>query len=256
MWILSSVCLFTRKSPISNRYEIKWEVFYFLHWSTLDTRTARKFSTEIINNKELIFHFRDYGLTYECIDYCTQNEAQCIGGCINNSTCSYDCAIEAITCKYFCPCADGCPEVGVKFFHFLIFQTLRSIDPRTGCENCPNDFCSCHNYEENPDYIGCEREYELVYWKCVYDCGHNDNLCYAACNREYDQSIENCPCKSECPNGCPCPDYECPQTTPEVTTATSTTSTSTTSTTMSTSTASVSNTTVLVLSSYNQWKPV
>ena len=40
------------------------------------------------------------------------------------------------------------------------------------------------------------------------------------CLREYEESLETCPCKSECPNGCPCPTYECSETTTIVTTQT------------------------------------
>ena len=30
------------------------------------------------------------------------------------------------------------------------------------------------------------------------------------CTRDYAEGIENCPCNSNCPNGCPCPDFVCP----------------------------------------------
>ena len=137
---------------------------------------------------------------------------------------------------------------------FNLGKFLNSLNHSKACENCPNDFCSCLDYEENPDYISCVNQYSLIYWKCINDCGSNNNPCYADCNREYDANVENCPCKSGCPNGCPCLNYECPDTTPEVTTATSTTSTSTrTSTT--TTTPMQSNSTVLVLNSFDGWQP-
>ena len=139
-----------------------------------------------------------------------------------------------------------------KFSHKLSHQP--SFNLFTACFDCPNAFCNCRNYEENFDYINCRNDYELVYKKCMYDCDHNDPVCYATCNREYDQNVENCPCRSNCPNGCPCPDYECSETTPEVSTTSSATSTST-STTTSTTTVMQSNTTVLVLSSYSGWQP-
>ena len=72
--------------------------------------------------------FRDYSLTYECVDFCTQKEATCIGGCTNNSTCPYECGIEAISCKFFCPCAEGCPEVRVQnFWNIRFSQTLSNL---------------------------------------------------------------------------------------------------------------------------------
>ena len=38
----------------------------------------------------------------------------------------------------------------------------------------------------------------------------NDPQCLSTCNRQYVQSLAQCPCQEGCPNGCPCPDYECP----------------------------------------------
>ena len=31
---------------------------------------------------------------------------------------------------------------------------------------------------------------------CIIDCDHDDMTCLGDCVREYDQNIENCPCKS------------------------------------------------------------
>ena len=35
-------------------------------------------------------------------------------------------------------------------------------------------------------------------------------MCVSVCSRGYQHKIEQCPCQSGCPNGCPCPDYDCP----------------------------------------------
>ena len=40
--------------------------------------------------------------------------------------------------------------------------------------------------------------------------------------------METCPCQSRCPNGCPCPDYECSGTTTDLTTTTTVAATQTT----------------------------
>ena len=125
----------------------------------------------------------------------------------------------------------------------------RSFNLSIACDNCPNDFCSCRNYEENPDYIACVDHFDLIYRNCMFDCDHNDNSCYADCNRKYDENIQNCPCKSNCPDGCPCPNYECPGTTPGVTTGVSST------TRMTTTAAEQMNSTVLVVSARGNWKP-
>ena len=39
---------------------------------------------------------------------------------------------------------------------------------------------------------------------------NNDPQCLSTCNREYVQNLAQCPCQEGCPDGCPCPDYECP----------------------------------------------
>ena len=125
----------------------------------------------------------------------------------------------------------------------LLFR-VESFNLYTACNSCPNDFCSCRNYQENPDYIACEEKYDLIYRNCMFDCDHNDNVCYADCNRQYDENIQNCPCKPNCPDGCPCPSYECPETTADVTTTVTTTTI-----------AQQSNSSVLLLSSSGSWKP-
>ena len=44
---------------------------------------------------------------------------------------------------------------------------------------------------------------------CVNAC-FGDNVCVQQCNREYEENRVNCPCQENCPEGCPCPAYECP----------------------------------------------
>ena len=34
--------------------------------------------------------------------------------------------------------------------------------------------------------------------------------CVAECARVYNESILDCPCNQFCPEGCPCPNYNCP----------------------------------------------
>ena len=45
--------------------------------------------------------------------------------------------------------------------------------------------------------------------QCLNDCGE-DSACRSACNRDYSDSINNCPCEENCPFGCPCSEYDCP----------------------------------------------
>ena len=37
-----------------------------------------------------------------------------------------------------------------------------------------------------------------------------EQACISDCSRVFDEALEKCPCHDGCPNGCPCPDYECP----------------------------------------------
>ena len=62
-----------------------------------------------------------------------------------------------------------------------------------------------------------------MYTKCLIDCLTADvisNLCKSDCAREYQENLAQCPCQPGCPNGCPCPVYECPATTTHSSTTT------------------------------------
>ena len=72
-----------------------------------------------------------------------------------------------------CPCMENCPQ---------------------GCDECSSPFCVCASPEENPDYAICQAKVEEVYHSCLFDCGVNDYECFAACNREYDEGLQLCPC--------------------------------------------------------------
>ena len=71
----------------------------------------------------------------------------------------------------------------------------------------------CRNIETNPDFLRCEEEFEQVYTECTASCGIGEYLCISTCVREYEYNMDTCPCKSDCPHGCPCPGYECQSTT-------------------------------------------
>ena len=61
-----------------------------------------------------------------------------------------------------------------------------------------------------------------MYTACIIACGTADFLCLGDCARDFDLNVLDCPCRKNCPNGCPCDSYECPQTTTETTLTTTT----------------------------------
>ena len=88
--------------------------------------------------------------------------------------------------------------------------------------------------------------------KCIVRCQIGDNTCFGKCKREYDENLQNCPCQERCPLGCPCPNYQCPETTtgPITTTTTIATTTSTTATTQTTTTSTTVATTTADLKTW------
>ena len=53
----------------------------------------------------------------------------------------------------------------------------------------------CYDFQSNEEYIECEAEYDLIYSSCILSCPNADLVCIAACSRDYNNNIENCPCK-------------------------------------------------------------
>ena len=103
-------------------------------------------------------------------------------------------------CLNNCPCFDNCPN---------------------GCLGCDAVECGgsqdpCADPESDPNLGLCEDEAEYRYSKCITKCAHGDYECFQDCGRVYDQELEKCPCRPGCPNGCPCPEFQCesPTTTP------------------------------------------
>ena len=48
-----------------------------------------------------------------------------------------------------------------------------------------------------------------MYNVCLMGCTNADIVCLMECVRQYETNVETCPCQAECPNGCPCPTYDC-----------------------------------------------
>ena len=63
------------------------------------------------------------------------------------------------------------------------------------------------------DYAECELFYDEIYNECWLSCAPGDFMCTVSCTRDYTDNLSNCPCQTNCPDGCPCPIYNCPSTT-------------------------------------------
>ena len=83
-------------------------------------------------------------------------------------------------------------------------ETCQWVNASENPKRCFSDF------QTSPDFRVCERFYLLQYNECVESCSTVDELCFRDCGRAFGRDMENCPCKANCPNGCPCPDYYCP----------------------------------------------
>merc|ERR1711935_785802 len=136
---------------------------------------------------------RDPELAVECIHYCGDLHDDCLNSCTDETVrCELECSNQLTECLFFCPCQYGCP-----------------ID----CTDCPSPFCQnieCRDPETNQDYLVCKNNVELLYNECVFNCPPGDFDCFGVCSRDYQAQLERCPCESGCPQGCPCPEYQCP----------------------------------------------
>jgi hypothetical protein len=57
--------------------------------------------------------------------------------------------------------------------------------------------------------LACKDDFDQIFVSCVSNCQESDASCIATCTRQYDSNIKTCPCEEECPNGCPCPTFQC-----------------------------------------------
>ena len=131
----------------------------------------------------------DLDLGEICSTNCENNLLACLGDCnAGDAACERICIREGFDCIDRCPCHADCI---------------------LGCENCPADVCSiCAFPEENEDHLKCFAELENELFQCIQNCGGSSS-CVTLCTVQYSQNILNCPCEEGCPDGCPCPNYQC-----------------------------------------------
>lgn len=109
-------------------------------------------------------------------------------GCHTYSQCNFQCDYEVAICYNSCPCFANCKQ---------------------GCENCNTRFCKCYNIGSNEHYIACQKSIRSSYDKCLLACPVGSYSCFAKCVKVYHDGIEKCPCGASCPDGCPCPLFNC-----------------------------------------------
>ena len=95
-------------------------------------------------------------------------------------------------------------------FEFFAFQLTLHIGCPNGCQNCENDLCQCYIPDEDRNYLQCKQQIQLQFDQCVSKCDH-DIICDVVCELDYQEGLKDCPCQENCPTGCPCPNYQCQQ---------------------------------------------
>ena len=150
--------------------------------------------------------FSDQLLGHQCSNDCYALLGACRLKCEDNIECLIQCDYDHNDCVDVCPCHRDC---------------------LLGCSQCQDSpYCVCYG-EPTEENIRCLDEFEDEYIVCIVGCDHHDLDCVALCARLYDENVLKCPCNVGCPQGCPCPEFECSTTTDELTTTTTTTTTTT-----------------------------
>ena len=149
------------------------------------------FFNETKNSDEIIGH--------ECSTDCNILFDMCKRYCNENIECLIECDYDLESCISACPCHGDC------------------ID---GCSGCESPYCVCYGDSEDEEKKECLDKLDQVYVSCLVNCEH-EVVCVSKCVREYNEGVLECPCNEGCPQGCPCPNYECStETTTEPTTTT------------------------------------
>ena len=106
------------------------------------------------------------------------------------------------------------PRYLPEWLLFEIAQFLNDIFVGCPCySECPQG-CPCKNWDcacglDNKDQNKCMNYLQQGLNKCINTCVGGDVDCNGQCASSYTSEIDNCPCNANCPNGCPCPAYDC-----------------------------------------------
>jgi len=134
----------------------------------------------------------DYNLGLKCADQCVLEMIECYEECdAEDFDCRQRCGRDQVNCSNDCPCHAHC------------------ID---GCNGCNNRICTCDDsiLNDDPAYSRCLLEAEEALGDCIlHNCDEGDDECLATCEEKFEIQYHDCPCQLNCPNGCPCRNFDC-----------------------------------------------
>jgi len=126
----------------------------------------------------------------KCESDCETVNLECLVTCAGDTSCLSQCSREFLTCVDNCPCFINCYE---------------------GCPcDYGSEYCGTECIEANQkDYDKCESDASDLLDACQADCDISDRDCNFHCLDLFYNELDQCPCMSGCPDGCPCPGFEC-----------------------------------------------
>ena len=151
----------------------------------------------------------------KCINYCYDNNWECVDSCKPGYECVDDCKQDAIECPNDCPCfancPNGCPCGYSDCDEFNPFMAAVGLGNRfIWCEDAalpdqrPPEWCEILWGDELEDCLDyCMKQQT----SCENGCG-NDVLCKEKCEQQRRCCELDCPCRTNCLDGCPCPGEE------------------------------------------------
>jgi len=122
-------------------------------------------------------------ISQACRNHCTTEAFICANTCAGIAECLDGCKDKENVCIFNCPCYEGC---------------LYPENPN--CDPPMIDQCKAIWGEEN---AACEADRKTDLATCLGGC--DDAICEDGCNTVYTEDTMDCPCHTDCPNGCACP---------------------------------------------------
>jgi len=133
---------------------------------------------------------------------------ECQTACKNDMICINECFLVLGEKNDLCPCGKYCESnVIIKFSFILATNIMICLGgcPCLDCENCWD--CSipteCSSKDEEKKCIEMANKNQV---ECLSNCNGDECL---ACDEAHHKDVDNCPCRKNCPAGCPCESFDC-----------------------------------------------